>query len=152
MEDSRVGRRTVARGALWSMPVVAVSVAAPAFAVSPTIPLAAFSESSCRCVDEKLYKLDITFTNNTGSTFLITGTSLTATLRAITFPPGQFANVAPGTSTATFHFTNSNNASVLQLAFMYTVRDVTTGLVTPDQLLSGTVIFPHCDECAAQSE
>ena len=46
--------------------------------------------------ERQAYQLRITFTNNTSTTFVITGTSLTATLRAITFPPGQTATSPRG--------------------------------------------------------
>jgi len=39
----------VARGVAWSAPVAAVSVAAPAFAVSPCTPTLTFSGDSCKC-------------------------------------------------------------------------------------------------------
>ena len=37
MSAQQVSRRSVARGAAWSVPLVAVGVAAPAFAVSPDV-------------------------------------------------------------------------------------------------------------------
>ena len=44
----RVSRRTVARGAVWSVPAVAVAVAAPAFAASTTNPVVT-AGASCKC-------------------------------------------------------------------------------------------------------
>lgn len=39
MPENTVSRRTIAKGALWSVPVIAVATAAPAFAASPLITL-----------------------------------------------------------------------------------------------------------------
>src|SRR4051794_35077625 len=129
-----------------------MAVAVPAFASSVSLPSAEFSPDSCRCVNDKLYKLAITFTNPTASSVLIAGTSLTAVLRSIDFPSGQTATAPPGTSTATFFFTNSNNAIGLQLTFVYDVRDAQTGQVLArDQVLSGAVTFPQCDLCPTQN-
>ena len=36
MSSHQVSRRTLARGAAWTVPLVAIAVAAPAFAASPT--------------------------------------------------------------------------------------------------------------------
>jgi uncharacterized Zn-binding protein involved in type VI secretion len=44
----RVSRRTVTRGAAWSVPAVAVAVAAPAFAASNTNPVVT-AGASCKC-------------------------------------------------------------------------------------------------------
>ena len=44
----RVSRRTVTRGAAWSVPAVAVAVAAPAFAASTTNPVV-IAGASCKC-------------------------------------------------------------------------------------------------------
>jgi len=49
--EVRPTRRTIARGAAWAVPVVAVSAAAPAFASSPSncVPIFSFSSGSCKC-------------------------------------------------------------------------------------------------------
>ena len=44
----RVSRRTVTRGAAWSVPLVAVSVAAPAFSASTSNPVVT-AGASCKC-------------------------------------------------------------------------------------------------------
>ena len=47
--NTRISRRTVARGAVWSAPIVAVSTAAPAFAASPCDPVLTLGPRSCKC-------------------------------------------------------------------------------------------------------
>ena len=51
-----------------------------------------------------------------------------------------------------FNFTSSNNASALQLTLVYTATNLSTQEVSPDQTLTGTVLFPHCDECPTQND
>ena len=46
--SSYVSRRTVARGAAWTVPILAVSVAAPAFATSVSGPVVS-AGASCKC-------------------------------------------------------------------------------------------------------
>jgi hypothetical protein len=67
---TKVSRRTIARGAAWSVPLVAVATSAPAFAAScvPTIEL---GPGSCKCPggshqdanDTKAYYLSFTLNN-----------------------------------------------------------------------------------------
>ena len=47
--SQHVSRRTVARGAAWTVPLVAVGVAAPAFAVSPAAAPQVTAGASCKC-------------------------------------------------------------------------------------------------------
>jgi hypothetical protein len=45
---TKVSRRTIARGAAWSVPIAAVATSAPAFAAS-CVPQIVFSPGSCKC-------------------------------------------------------------------------------------------------------
>ena len=66
MLSSHVSRRTVARGAAWSVPLVAVSITAPAFAASITR-VTATGITVCQCAGGgvKRYQVTVTFTNST---------------------------------------------------------------------------------------
>ena len=68
MSAPHVSRRSVARGAAWSVPLVAVGVAAPAFAASGSAVDVA-SLSVCQCVGQgtKKYALTVTFSNSTAT-------------------------------------------------------------------------------------
>ena len=90
MSAPQVSRRSVARGAAWSVPLVAVGVAAPAFAASPgTLPTVTGLDG-CQCgnggAKNKPYRLNVTITNNLS-------TSVTITNPAIILPGDTAANV-----------------------------------------------------------
>jgi len=130
MSSPQVSRRSVARGAAWSVPLVAVTVAAPAFAASPgTLPTVT-AITGCQCgnggAQKKPYRLDVTITNNLG-------TSVTITNPAIILPGDTAANVmlqenpaqtnvieANATVTLRYVFTRGNNGGTL-VQFNYTV-------------------------------
>ena len=48
-KKSGISRRTVAKGMAWSVPAVALAVAAPAYAASPCTPVFSFGAASCKC-------------------------------------------------------------------------------------------------------
>ena len=48
-KKSGISRRTVAKGMAWSVPAVALAVAAPAYAASPCTPVPSFGGASCKC-------------------------------------------------------------------------------------------------------
>ena len=49
MSSHQVSRRTLARGAAWTVPMVAVAVAAPAYAASQVTKPVANAGTSCKC-------------------------------------------------------------------------------------------------------
>src|SRR5688500_7994158 len=49
MSTQHVSRRSVARGVAWSVPIVAIGVAAPAYAASPDAPVITNPAKSCKC-------------------------------------------------------------------------------------------------------
>ena len=48
-KKSGISRRTVAKGMAWSVPAVALAVAAPAYAASPCTPVPSLGGASCKC-------------------------------------------------------------------------------------------------------
>ena len=48
-KKSGISRRTVAKGMAWSVPAVALAVAAPAYAASPCTPVPLTRGASCKC-------------------------------------------------------------------------------------------------------
>lgn len=64
---SGISRRTLAKGAAWAAPAVAVAAAAPNVAASPVTPppciTAAFTGNPCRISNEKIYRFGFCITN-----------------------------------------------------------------------------------------
>lgn len=76
---SGISRRTLAKGAAWAAPAVAVAAAAPNVAASPVTPppciTAAFTGKPCRISNKKIYRFGFCITNACTD-----GTSLTFTV------------------------------------------------------------------------
>src|SRR6188472_4760983 len=114
MSAPQVSRRSVARGAAWSVPLVAVGVAAPAFAASPGLGPTVTAMSGCRCGvgggPVKPYRFDVTFNNATPSTFAITAPDIVlvgdfATGEQLqTTTPAQTNEIPPGSKTLHYTF------------------------------------------------
>jgi hypothetical protein len=71
----RPSRRTIAKGAAWAAPVIAVGAAAPAFAASPNdcVPVFSFANDSCKCPGQSTdsawgYYLSICVSESSGCT------------------------------------------------------------------------------------
>ena len=133
MPSSHVSRRTVARGAAWSVPIVAVAVAAPAFAVSPASLPRVTSLTGCQCGtgggSAKPYRLNVEFTNNLNTAFTITNPIITipndtaANVQLQSSPAQTNSIPANTTKTLRYVFTRGNNGGT-QVAFSYTVTGV----------------------------
>jgi len=146
-------RRTLVKGAAWTAPVVAVGVAAPAFAASPSdcTPVLTFSPDSCKCpgqsvgTEEFVYYLKFCVTvaqgcpgGNGAGTFIIdsveksNGTLLDETPN--TCFPATLATQTPttvGNCTAnTYRFTGVNSGNWLEVNFTVTVNGVATSYST----------------------
>jgi hypothetical protein len=136
MSSHQLSRRTLARGAAWAAPVVAVAVAAPAFAASPGSVTYVTAMGGCRCGTGggpvKTLRLDVTFTNTTGSTFTVTnpaivinGTASPNVALQVTSPAQT--NVVPvGTKILHYTFQRGSNPASGLVTFSYTVTDTTT--------------------------
>jgi len=134
--SQQVSRRAVARGAAWTVPLVAVAVAAPAFAVSAGTGATVSVLGGCRCGvgggPLKTYRLDVTFTNPTSDTFTITNPDVTIagdfaigeTLQP-TSPP-QTGMVQPGGGVLSYTFTRGGNPSADFVTFTYTSTGTNT--------------------------
>ena len=126
MSAPQVSRRSVARGAAWSVPLVAVGVAAPAFAASgspfrrsPACPAAA--AAALEAVQYKPFRLNVTFTNaSSTTTFTITdpdiaivGDTVAGEALRVTIP-AQTNTIPPGGTrrSATRSYEPSSNLDV----------------------------------------
>jgi hypothetical protein len=131
MSTHQVTRRTIARGAAWTVPIVAVAVSAPAFAASAGSAPQVTALGGCRCGTgggtTKPYRLDVTFTNATSSAFTITNPTITVsgtpgdnvTLLATT-PPQTNVVAANSTKVIQYRFTRGSNPSSDSVVFTWT--------------------------------
>lgn len=104
VQQSGVSRRTIAKGAAWSVPVVAVGAAAPAASASTTNDIGAFSlDGSCGLLGTVNQGFTLAASGTApvpaGSVVTITGSGL-ASVTAINLS-NQIANVTIGSNSAT---------------------------------------------------
>jgi hypothetical protein len=74
---SGISRRTVVKGAAWSVPAIVVATAAPAMAATPIVTIGV--GLACKhpgAGDEKHYHFELTVTNNGGATTTVTITEM----------------------------------------------------------------------------
>ena len=156
MSSHPVSRRTLARGAAWTVPVVAVAVAAPAFAASPTYAPTLTLMGGCRCGvgggPVKPYRIDVTFTNTSGDTFAVTNpdviiTGVDATNELLQVTPVQTNTVPTGIKKLRYTFTRGNNPSSDTVTFKYTITNQTTSM-SFEQTVTMDVAWGNCtDTC-----
>jgi hypothetical protein len=148
MSSDLVSRRAVTRGAAWTVPLVAIGVAAPAFAASAGELSPGTLAPSCRCIGNgDFYHLNISFTNTSADSFTINGTSLTSSTNGTTTYVGTQPGIVPAFSTVilTFRFLRSSNPSNLQITFKYTVTNNLTLVTSAEQTMSeDEMTFPNC--------
>lgn len=140
MSSPQVSRRAVARGVAWTVPIAAVSVAAPAFAVSGPAPTAVIT-SICTCTSNgqgRKYRISVTFTNTIAQSFDISTMSVTSgNLSGLAVVPAATFTLSavPGATVKTFDFLRTNSSSALPLTFTFTAKNnsnsVTTIRTTP---------------------
>ena len=162
-----VTRRTLARGAAWSVPAVAVAAAAPAYAVSGVRPCVAPPPEIEGCKYpgnsepwEKTFRAPVTFTNNCAQALTITLTAISwggcvetdlAIVSAATGVDGtpalnyQFTIASGGTHS--FHiFWRCNNSGNDTLTFTYSACTTTAPVTCTNYTASSNVTFgPDCD-------
>ncbi|WP_341359342.1 hypothetical protein V5H98_16660 [Georgenia sp. M64] len=103
-EKRGMSRRTVLAGAAWSVPVVAVATAVPAYAgFSPEPPPVEVTavEGACKFSNSKVYHFELVFTNTTGVYITISDVVLTPNASSgadVVFPPIPGRTFAPGES------------------------------------------------------
>jgi hypothetical protein len=130
MSTQHVSRRSVARGAAWSVPIVAIAVAAPAYAASsPTATPTPAAGPSCKCPgsggNNFNFKAAIAFTTPGSDDWKISVTSWTfdgdnmATLPADTTLTGGEGNVI-------LMVNRSNSAAKHIVSVVYTATNLST--------------------------
>ncbi len=131
-----VSRRAVTRGAAWTMPIVAVSVAAPAFAASLGSSPLVTALGGCRCGTgggpTKPYRLDVTFSNTTGTDFTVSNPTIVVSgvaggnVTLLPTTPPQTTVVPPGNKVISYRFTRGNNSTSDSVQFGWTATDTAT--------------------------
>ncbi|MEO6512341.1 MAG: hypothetical protein ABIO16_15190 [Nocardioides sp.] len=145
MSTKQVSRRAVARGIAWTVPVAAVSVAAPAFAFSDPGPSAVL-DTLCACGGRQ-YRIQVTFTNAVATTFDLSALSVAIgnqTGLAVN-PTTASVSAGPGTTVLSFSFTRSNNGGFTQVSFTYTATNTSTSQASAPQTITlTTASAPAC--------
>ncbi len=126
---SQFNRRTLVRGAAWSIPVVAVAAHAPAFATSLAVPRPS-AVTACRETGTKCYRFALSFAQPaedwsiTLSSVILTNTSTPSGEEVIlSTNPKTILLSSTGTPTQTFQIqacTTGNLQSSVNVQFTYT--------------------------------
>ena len=133
MGSEQVSRRAVARGAAWTVPLVAVGVAAPAFAASVGGPVVSAGTGSCKCPgggSPYVYYADLVFVTPGSANWSITITGVKFENDTQVFsptPPSTNPQVLPGGDGTIRIQTSSNRSdSTRDLTITYTATNLTT--------------------------
>ncbi len=146
--SSQVSRRTVARGAAWSVPALAVGVAAPAFAASYRQPVTS-GNAGCKCPgggSPYTYNLQVNFTTpGTDSYSLHVDSFLVDGVAPATFVGPTDVILPAGEGSPTFRFRLTNSNSTHTVVIKYTPTNTSTGVTGPQVPLTLTdVKFDPC--------
>jgi hypothetical protein len=132
MSSPLVSRRSVSRGAAWSVPLVVVGVAAPAFAASSGAPPADLSKS-CKCAgngpNNYDFKTVLSFNGTTG-TFTVVVNSWSFDGVAQPTPSPNSLTLTNGKGDLVLHTNKTNSASKHDATVTYTITDTVTGIAT----------------------
>ncbi|WP_265444895.1 hypothetical protein [Flexivirga meconopsidis] len=110
--QSKISRRTVAKGAAWTVPAVALAASAPAASASPATCDVRITGVGVKYPTEKSVEFDFTVNNNSGASQDITIVSIEGPANTV------WSNVSPGVvpvpageSTAVVTADRTNNAN-----------------------------------------
>jgi hypothetical protein len=152
---ARVPRRTVARAAAWSVPVVTLAASAPAFASSKPATTSTIA-TGCKPAASpgKKFEMLVTICNNTAQTMTITfqsmtvqqtgttWTALSGTVSPTTVAAGQCASVL---FTGTFQDASVPNSGTATLTVAYNWTSGTGGTAqSGTQTASGSLTITGC--------
>ncbi|WP_210437690.1 hypothetical protein [Nocardioides xinjiangensis] len=154
---SQINRRSVVRGAAWSVPVVAAAAHAPAYAAStdpPTIAGPSAFAGSCKqpggpnTVNCQGYRLSINFSVQPGDPWNITFTDVV--LNGTSYISGTSPKTVTGLTTTSSMVTlvvctNTNSQGPVTAALTYTATNTRTNVTTT--VSTGTIdlgVVPPC--------
>jgi hypothetical protein len=140
MSSDLVSRRAVTRGVAWTVPLVAVGVAAPAFAASSAFPSPA-ATSLCSCAANKRYRLNLNFSNDGTDSFTLSAMSVDiGNETGLPVTPITATVVAgPGTTSLGFVFNRGNNGPFTSVTLTYTATNNISGAISPSQTVTLSV-------------
>ena len=150
MSSQQVSRRSVARGAAWSVPLVAVGVAAPAFAASVIHPVVSDPAKSCKCPgggSPWTFNLNVAITTPGTDSYNIAITNFLVDGVAPAVFVGPTSVVLPGgeANPVLLRFRLTNSASTHTITFTYTPTNTTTGVTSaPVPVTLNAVQFDPC--------
>jgi hypothetical protein len=147
MSAPQVSRRSVARGAAWSVPLVAVGVAAPAFAASGST-VNVTSLTVCQCVGQgtKKYALTVTFSNSTATPVTLSDIVVSEVGNTISNQspaPSTAVDVTAPTTTVTYYFNRQNNGASGTFSIAFTPGS------QPRQTYTTPTAIPATIDCAS---
>lgn len=129
-------RRTLVRGAAWSIPVVALSAHAPAFAAStdPPVPgsfVACKQPGGPNSANCQGYRIAINFTVSSGASYSLAFTEVKINgVAAASYVPTGFT-VGPGANVHVLNVcTKDSSGDKPTLTFRYTATNLSTGAVS----------------------
>lgn len=148
---SSLNRRTVVRGAAWSIPIVAVAAHAPAFAASTDAPVVTGTGSISVCKlagagqNCQSYRVRVSFAVQPDDTWDMTITQLAFNGAPVMASPSTF-DVRYDSSSRVFEFcSDAKSPSQFQLTLRYTATNRRTGAVTSD--LGGVYALSGVGNC-----
>jgi hypothetical protein len=151
---SQYNRRTIVRGAAWTIPVVAVASTAPAFAAStdaPTVP-GASSFTVCRDTGEgqncQGYRFSLALAVQPGDTWdiVLTDVRIAGSPLLVSTTPQNFV-VTATSNIISFNVCGNFSASQISFTLKYSATNRRTGVTTPD--LGGTYSISNIsNKCA----
>lgn len=150
MSAQHVSRRSVARGAAWSVPIAALAVAAPAYAASPVNPVISDPGKSCKCPgggSPWAFNLNMAITMPGADSYSIAITSFQVDGAAPAAFLGPSTFVLPGGEgdPALLRFRLTNSDSTHTITFTYTATNTTTGVTgAPVNVTLTDVLFHPC--------
>ncbi len=129
MPSSQVSRRTLARGAAWTVPMVAIAVAAPAYAASQVLAPTVDAGASCKCpgsgANNFNFKAVLAFTTPGNDNWKIHVTSWTFDSVNVAALPAD-TTLTNGEGNVILVVNRSNSAAKHTISVVYTAQNLTT--------------------------
>lgn len=137
MSTHQVSRRTLARGAAWTVPVVAIGVAAPAFALSLRTSVVTDPGKSCKCPgggSPWTYNLNLAVTTPGPDSYTLTISDFKVDNLALVAPavfvgPSVIPLAGGEGNPVLVRFRSTNSNSTHDISFTVTPTNTTTGEV-----------------------
>jgi hypothetical protein len=149
MSSPHLSRRSVARGAAWSVPLVAIAITAPAYAASFGTPPNALAKS-CKCAGSGPnnwdFKTVLSFDGSGGNfTVVINSWSFDGVVQPNPVP--NFFVLTNGDGDVVLSINRTNSSAKHDASVTYTITNTDTG--TSNTVTASLVNFVYSPHCAA---